>query len=180
MERGADISPDGRYRYTLWRRWAEGIPLVFVMLNPSTADANVDDPTIRRCISFAKREGFGAIEVINLYPYRATKPADLVAAIKVGDPVYDPRSLTTIWDVITATHRNGGQIVAAWGATKLGTGLVQNCPRWSSLIEEGRVKCLGVTKSGAPRHPLYVRADQSLVTWPAPIPQPTEHQGDEG
>jgi len=73
---GAIVSDDGLYRYRLWRRWdAECPTMVWIMLNPSTADAEVDDPTIRRCIGFARREHCGGIEVVNLYALRATNPA---------------------------------------------------------------------------------------------------------
>lgn len=76
--RGAVISDDGRYRYRLWRTWAPELPrMAWIMLNPSTADAEVDDPTIRRCVGFAKREGCGGIEVVNLYAYRSTDPSVL-------------------------------------------------------------------------------------------------------
>ena len=75
----AVLSECGLYRYRLDRRWADGPTCGFIMLNPSTADAEVDDPTIRRCIGFAKREACGALIVVNIYPLRATKPADLWA-----------------------------------------------------------------------------------------------------
>src|SRR5437868_12651695 len=70
----AVISPCGKFRYRLTRQWGEGAALPFVMLNPSTADAEQDDPTIRKCVGFAKRMGYDGIEVVNLYAYRATKP----------------------------------------------------------------------------------------------------------
>ena len=79
-EAGALLSSCGTYRYRLWRYWhTEREPLIFIMLNPSTADAMQDDPTIRKCIGFAKRLGFGGIEVVNLFAYRATDPRDLRA-----------------------------------------------------------------------------------------------------
>ena len=80
----AVLSDCGTYRYRLWRKWGCGSPLLFVMLNPSTADAEVDDATIRRCLGFADAHGFGELEVVNLYAYRATDPADLKRA---GYPV---------------------------------------------------------------------------------------------
>src|SRR5689334_20041621 len=72
--KSAVLSPCGLYRYRLTRRWGDGPALLFVMLNPSTADATEDDPTIRRCTGFAKREGMPAIEVVNLFAWRATDP----------------------------------------------------------------------------------------------------------
>ena len=78
--KAAVISHCKRYRYRLARHWGAGSALPFVMLNPSTADADNDDPTIRRCIAFAKREGAGGIVVANLFAFRATSPADMLAA----------------------------------------------------------------------------------------------------
>src|SRR6185369_17379869 len=81
----AVISKCGKYRYSLRREWIGGAGTVcFIMLNPSTADASVDDPTIRRCIGFAQRWGYQILEVVNLYAYRATRPRDMFAA---ADPV---------------------------------------------------------------------------------------------
>src|SRR5689334_16488446 len=77
VRKAASISECGRYRYSLHRWWGAGERLYFVMLNPSTADAEVDDPTIRRCMGFARTLGFDGIGVVNLYAFRATKPADL-------------------------------------------------------------------------------------------------------
>lgn len=71
-------SISGDYRYRLGRAWAGGPTCTFIMLNPSTADADQDDPTIRRCVGFAKALGCGALEVVNLYAYRATNPRDLL------------------------------------------------------------------------------------------------------
>ena len=85
MKKGATISECGLYRYSLTRVWDDVLPMcIFVMLNPSTADADIDDPTIRRCINFAKREGCGSLMVVNLFAYRATSPADMKAAV---DPI---------------------------------------------------------------------------------------------
>lgn len=105
MSRSALLSEDERLRYVLWRRWADigsngsEEPLCFIMLNPSTADANIDDPTIRRCVNFAKREGFPAISVINLTSVRSTKPrallkmrGDIVAAV-LPEGIHLPISL---------------------------------------------------------------------------------------
>lgn len=77
VQKAAYLSADGLYRFALHRWWGDGIRLGFVMLNPSTADAEIDDPTIRRCMGFARTLGFDGIRVVNLYAYRATKPADL-------------------------------------------------------------------------------------------------------
>src|SRR4030095_16779832 len=77
MIRTALFSSCGRFRYRLGRRGGEGPAVAFVLLNPSTADDEVDDPTVRRCIDFARRLGFGGLELVNLYAYVATDPAEL-------------------------------------------------------------------------------------------------------
>lgn len=152
----ATISACGRYRYDLTRRWADGDDwAVWVMLNPSTADAEVDDPTIRRCIAFTKREGFGGMAVVNLYAYRATDPRELTKADDAGIDPFGPFNLEYL---IRWSDRATLQI-AAWGIHGSGHG---NPLRFRSK----RFHCLGKTKDGCPRHPLYVRADQPLEVWP--------------
>lgn len=162
--RGAVISPDGLYRYRLWRAWRPELPrLVFIMLNPSTADAEVDDPTIRRCMGFAKREGgFGGIEVINLYALRATKPAHLL-----DHP--DPNGPTNVayWHAMLGGKRPE-QVVAAWGAHVHGLdqrGVFSWAMSSSAGMPRNGWRCLGVTKAGHPRHPLYLPAESPLVRW---------------
>jgi hypothetical protein len=147
----AYISDDGLYRYTLGRRWSDDLdvgPAVFVMLNPSTADAEVDDPTIRRCIGFAKALGCGGLHVVNLYAFRATKPADMFAA---ADPV-GPENDQVLTDTAVRAEREDRPLIAAWGANaKPGrVAKVLGLPGFGSL------QALGLTKAGAPRHPLYL------------------------
>lgn len=148
----AVISPCGLYRYRLSRCWGPGRRMVWVMLNPSTADAEVDDPTIRRCMGFAKREGYGAIDVINLYALRATKPIHLSHH---PDPE-GPGNLH-YWDEVL-DDRNVGMVVAAWGAHFADPFL----PISQAFVHAPTAgwQCLGHTKNDHPRHPLYVRADQ--------------------
>ena len=81
MIKSAEFSPDKVYRYELWRIWDEALPVcMFIGLNPSTADETVDDPTIRRCINFAKEWGYGQLVMTNLFAFRATKPAEMMRA----------------------------------------------------------------------------------------------------
>jgi hypothetical protein len=153
MDRGADLSPCDQYRYRLWRLWDRTRPAVlFIGLNPSTADAEQDDPTVRRCIGFAKEWGFGGIEVANLFAFRATDPGKLLTA---ADPVGPDN------DAWLARLRSGSPAaVAAWGAHPLAR------TRANALGSSLRpLASLGVTKDGAPRHPLYVRKDTPLVVW---------------
>lgn len=143
----AQISNCGRFRYVLRRRWGPGEPdAVFVMLNPSTADASHDDPTIRKCMGFARRWGNGGIAVVNLYAFRATDPADLKRA---GWPI-GPANDDAIHSYATA-H---GEAVLAWGGNaRDGRAAVVT----SMLRRAGvRLLCLGYTKAGQPRHPLML------------------------
>jgi hypothetical protein len=156
-EGGALFDPTHTYRYRLWRVWNDALPRVaFVLLNPSTADADRDDPTIRRCVGFARAWGFGGVEVVNLFAYRATHPADLrrCAAADGGDPV-GPENDAHLAAVFSAA----GLVVAGWGVhgSLLGRAAAV---RAAGLLPASAV-CLGCTKSGEPRHPLYVRADQA-------------------
>jgi hypothetical protein len=151
---GALLSEDGLYRYRLWRTWGPGKRMAWIMFNPSTADAEMDDPTIRRCMGFAKREGYGGIEVINLYALRCTKPKHLLDHPDPEGP--DNRAH---WDAVLS-HDRIGMIVAAWGSADARLALPQSRAVASRYI--GGWFSLGVTRAGFPRHPLYVRADQPL------------------
>lgn len=154
----AVISDDGLYRYSLTRRWDAGADgsrnATFIMLNPSTADGMQDDPTIRRCIGFAKREGCGSLTVVNLFAYRATDPRALLNA----DNPCGPDNALHIEQALA-----GASIaVAAWGSF-----MWENRKRLRPLpsFQSDVLWCLGTTKNGEPRHPLYVRGDQPLVRW---------------
>ena len=156
MFRTAAFSDCGLYRYSLTRRWADGPRALFVMLNPSTADATADDPTIRRCISFARREGCGAIEVVNCYALRSTSPAALrMSAIDIVGPHNR--------QAVEAALQYAARVICAWGAHP-----VESSPVPALLAEADRW-CLGVTADGSPRHPLYVRADAPLLRWPVEV-----------
>jgi hypothetical protein len=155
---GAVLSPCGTYRYTLDRVWDASLPTaLFIMLNPSTADASVDDPTIRRCISFAKREGCGALTVVNLFALRSTNPDALTTH---PDPV-GPDNDTHI---ALALGKQPEVAIAAWGAHPFTRARAEAVA--ALLAPVWQVNCLGTTKSGDPRHPLYVRGDQPLQPWP--------------
>lgn len=159
IERWASVSGCGLYRWSLGRNWAPpgALPTaLFVMLNPSTADGDVDDPTIRRCIGFARSWGCGGVLVANLFPWRARKPRDLVAAREAGSDVVQRRTRDLhLRHLMTLAQ---GPHVAAWGAHAMAAGEAPTLPgdRWM---------CLGTTSSGAPRHPLYLRGDTELAAW---------------
>ena len=156
MNGSAIISADGKYRYTLLRDWAIGPRVLWIMLNPSTADANVNDRTIERCIAFSQREGFGSMEVGNLYAYRATDPRELrgLGALEACGPDNDKH----LWHMSLRAQK----IICAWGANA--------SPRQLALQIIGKAPaglwCLGKTKSGSPRHPLYLSKHTPLVPFP--------------
>lgn len=152
--RSATFDQSRTYRYALERRWSDAQPAVFVMLNPSTADAFADDPTIRRCLSFARREGCGGLIVVNLFALRATDPRELY---EHPDPV-GPSNDGIVYE---ATHQ-GAPLIAAWGAH--GT-LLRRESIVARLLEFNDVMCLGMTKNGHPRHPLYVHGNTPLELW---------------
>jgi hypothetical protein len=156
LEKHAVISRCGSFRYLLTRRWGDGPALAFLMLNPSTADASVDDPTIRKCLGFARRYGFNAIEVVNLFAFRATKPRNLFAA---DDPVGPDNDR-----YIHRTAKANRQIVCAWGPN---ASRMPRAPRVTkTLVKMGvRLKCLHVTKDGSPGHPLILSYDRPLLDY---------------
>ncbi len=160
--KGAFISDCGKYRYTLSRVWDSTKPsLTFVMLNPSTADSAVDDPTIRRCIGYARRDGYGGITVVNLFAIRATDPEILLDSSVDREGEYN-----VLWQdqLIRKALDAGTPIVCAWGSHKAAAGVGT---LFAEKVERRGVKavCLGYTKAGAPRHPLYVSKDQPFVPY---------------
>lgn len=150
----AVLSADGLYRYELARTWSDTAPVTFVMLNPSTADASLDDPTIRRCIGFARAWGHGGIRVVNLYALRSTDPKALWCA---PDPVGPDND-----EYLRRAAASGGPLIAAWGANARPdrVAAVLALPGLEAL------QALGVTKAGQPRHPLYLRGDAAPTPWP--------------
>lgn len=167
IRREAKISNCGKYRYSLDRVWYDDSlfnspakitfqpPMIFVMLNPSTADAFADDPTIRRCINFAKREGFQWLKVMNLFAGRATKPTDL---FKMDDPSGPENE--EHWEAARGMVQHyGSQIVCAWGSNPKAK---RQAERFLKLMDGVEVHCLGTTKDGHPKHPLYLANDTQL------------------
>jgi hypothetical protein len=153
MKRTAVISPCGRYRYALTRRWGRGSAVTWVMLNPSTADAERDDPTLRRVTAFSRAWGFSALSVVNLYAYRATDPRDLFTAADPVGPDNDAH-------VLRATAEST-RTVAAWGAHARPDRIASVL----TLLGIRGLTALALTASGQPRHPLYLRADLTPRLW---------------
>ena len=144
MNTTALLSEDKLYRYQLLRVWDETLPRVlFVMLNPSTADATKDDPTIRRVISFAKSWGYGGVYVGNLFAFRSTDPKGLKY---VKDPIGE-NNIQHIQAMVGLVDK----IIYAWGNN-------QKEPKWLSELVPTPY-CIDISKKGVPKHPLYLKKD---------------------
>ena len=147
MDKGANISDCGRYRYGLWRTWDYSLPhVLFIGLNPSTADETEDDPTIRRCMGFARDWGYGGIYMANLFAWRSTDP-------KILDKMHtDPVGPGNDYWLETYSH-NFRCIIACWGGRgKILDRDIQVC----RLLSGYRLLALGLTLAGHPRQPLYL------------------------
>ena len=147
-DNGAVLSGCGRYRYRLWRSLPSGKDsATFIMLNPSTADASTNDPTIRKCLGFAQRWGVGKIEVVNLFAYRATDPRELLGAA----PIQGPDNNRYIDEGMCES----GIVVFAWGA--IHKRLESRAYEVINMVANRFTpRCLGYTKDGQPRHPLML------------------------
>ncbi len=151
---GANFSRCRKFRYTLWRRWNDRQALVMMIgLNPSTADARRNDPTIRRAIGFARDWGHGGLIMTNLFAYRATYPTDLKAT---ADPI-GPRN--DEW--IRRASSQVDCIVAMWGNDGSWLG---RSSRLKAMLS-GRLQCLKLNAGGEPAHPLYLPALLRPRTW---------------
>ena len=160
----AEFSPCGKYRYWLRRDWDATKPVfMWVGMNPSTAEADVDDPTIRKEQSFTRREGGGAYIKVNVMDYRATHPRDLLA------PGVMPCSDENDGHIVRLADAHGAWIVAAWGA--LPKALRGYAMLARAALAGRALWCMGLTKDGSPRHPLYLRSD----AWMRPYDLRIEH-----
>ena len=152
---GAVISECGTYRYSLWREVSpsgSGICL-FIMLNPSVADAAEDDPTIRRCIDFTRRWGHRELRVVNLFALRTKEPRELAG-------VLDPIGLGND-RVLHSEILGADMVVAAWG--NRGSLLQRSAIVYAMINGLGKESWhLGLNKTGEPCHPLYVRSSTRL------------------
>ena len=149
----AGFSRCRRYRYWLRRHWDPLLPqCAFIGLNPSTASARSDDPTLRRCLNFAKDWGYGSLLIVNLFAYRATDSRELE---RVADPV---GARTNLW--LRRARAEADLIVAAWGNGGQLLGRAKAVETWL-----GDSQCLGVTAQGMPRHPLYCARTAGPKPW---------------
>lgn len=159
ITRDAGLSADGVYRWWLTRRWAVGPLVHWLMLNPSTANASVDDPTIRRCIAFSRSWGAAGLVVTNLFALRATQPT---ALLEHPDPVGRLNGTE-----ILAAARRADYTVCAWGGHRLARIRAAKVMLALELAGAATV-ALKVGRTGAPWHPLYVRADQPTAPYSLP------------
>lgn len=167
-DQGAVLSACGKFRYRLWRRWDDQKPVVvFIMLNPSTADDKVLDPTLRKCIGFAERWGYGGLEIVNLFAYRTPYPLALRDA---GYPV-GPANEAHLRAVI----RTYMHVVCAWGRNA-------DCAEGRAAVERlhalfdqtewlGSISALRYSKDGTPWHPLYVSYSADRLPYPRRSPE---------
>lgn len=148
---GAILSTNHKYRYDLWRKWDSSLPFVlFICLNPSTADATIDDPTIRRCRGFAKSWGYGGFHMLNLYAFRATDPKDLAKARDPIGPSWKSNMNLAIYQC--------ADVVCAWGAHPMA---VERGKEMIAMLKKDLIqaKCIKQTNAGHPGHPLYLKKD---------------------
>lgn len=152
--RGANFSTDRNYRYLLWRVWDENLPkIMFIGLNPSTANETDDDPTIRRVMAMAKSWGYGGVYIANCWAYVTSDPK----LLKFNE-------LSDRWnnDMLTVSAGECKDVVFAWGSFKI----VSETGRDKELIEMfPNAKALHINKNGSPKHPLYCKTDTKLISF---------------
>lgn len=161
--RGAVISGCGKYRYQLTRTWDDQARrrAVFIMLNPSTADERQDDPTIRRCMGFARAWDCGSLVVLNLFAIRATNPVVMLADNDPEGPDNWEHFRRFIDDPEDWITRERDIVVCAWGAHGAHRDQDKTVMGWLDRFA-AHPQCLGITKGGQPKHPLYIAANTPL------------------
>lgn len=159
MNGSAEISQCERYRYSLTREWDGSRPwCCFIGLNPSTADANIDDPTIRRCIGFAKAWGYGNMLMLNPFAFRTPSPREMFIALKRGtDIVGGPKNF---FPAIQSRIDRAGVTVAAWGSHAGDRGMM-------ALRQLRNLHYLALNADGSPKHPLYLKANLLPISFVA-------------
>lgn len=155
-ESNASFSSDRRHRFALWRIWSREPKVMFIGLNPSTANETANDPTIRRCIQFARDWGYGGIYMCNLFGLVSTDPTALVKN-------YDSVGLGN--DLVLQTIRDRCRLaVAAWGDFNKILALKRHrAEKVTEMLQP--LKCFGINKNGSPKHPLYLRKDTELIDY---------------
>jgi hypothetical protein len=160
----------GVHRYLLWRIWDERLPrLLWMLLNPSTAGGNTDDPTLRKCHTFSSTWGYGGLEVVNLFALRSPYPSGLKSAS-------DPIGAENDRFIVAAANRSSS-VVVAWGNHGAFRERGRAVLDLLSCSTSRTVLCLGVTKHNHPCHPLYVASSTLLVRYPPHVACHTETAG---
>lgn len=146
---------DRRHRLYLWRSWSEAPEIMFVGLNPSTANETEDDPTVRRCVSFAKRWGYGTVFMCNAFTLVSPDPL-VLKRLSRYETLYRGTDLT-----LRVIRRRCQQAIVMWGNSII---LARDGERRAARVVEmlEPVKCFGLTQAGQPKHPLYLRKDAEL------------------
>lgn len=173
MTKNAMLSPCRKYRFMLERQWDPSKPWVcFIGLNPSTADEQKDDATIRKCIAFAVSWGMGGLQMLNLFSFRATKPLDMVKAHFSGTAITGPAGTLggrqQMYDFIRS--RDCQFVVAAWGTSSnkaLRDNIRYRADEITRFLRSGKIdmKYLNANKDGSPQHPLYIPLSMPLHQW---------------
>lgn len=147
---GAELSSDGIYRYALTREWEDGRCVAWLMFNPSTADAEQDDATIRKCVGFSKRWGYGRMVVVNLYAVRSRDPKTVA---RIADPV---GPLNNYW--IAESLKESRELVCAWGCAQHMSKIGERINEVMFLARGCKtpIVCLGQRRDSHPRHPLML------------------------
>ncbi len=157
MKKTAVFSKDMVFRYMLSRIWKAGGfgRVVFLMLNPSTADAMIEDPTIRRCMVFARKWGYRVLDVANIFALRSTDPIRLQNVLDPVGPLNDQylREMTETAD----------RVVVAWGTHGKFLDRGNSVAKW--VLHDRILHCLAKTKHGFPKHPLYMRGDTEPIIY---------------
>lgn len=159
IESSAIISDCLNYRFLLTRKWETNLfnefsgDICFIMLNPSTADSNIDDPTLRRCINFSKNWGFSTLRIVNLFAYRASNP-DILK--KINNPIGEHND-----NYIINAATNSNKTIIAWGNNG---NLFDRANSVLELLSEKKINSFAIqlTNSNQPKHPLYIKKDIKL------------------
>lgn len=169
---GATFSQDRRFRWTLWRTWESGLfpaprqsTALWVMLNPSTADEHVLDPTIRRCEDFSRRWGYSGLVVCNLFAYRSTDPNALRFVSKKGHDIVGSE-----WNDLNIANQalQAAVVITAWGNDGRLNDRDQVVMAVLREAASGRLFHLGLNSDGTPKHPLYLPKETALIRWDQP------------
>lgn len=165
MIRKAEFSPCGQYRYTLTRSWdSDAIQALWILLNPSKADAKVDDATVRKLNGFSFRMGFGGYTLANMFAFCATDPEDLRKARKAGTDIVGAANNLHL-DRLLSTHEH---VICAWGG-RANISIRRTAEVVLKVKQSGRyAKCLGRSKHGHPLHPLYLSYTSRLAPYVPP------------